>query len=209
MADRGMTGAMLAALAEPAVRVCHLVEFQLSEPVYLTNAATTLSWNSQSWAPAHLLSFSDIRETMSLELGRTTVSFSGVDQTGIALLLQYEYLNRKGIIRLACLTEALTVVDAPLTLVSGRLDKPSISVDPESGTCEVSIDIVTRETPLGRARARYTNSASQTLLFSGDRGFENVSEETATMVWGGRGHETASRARTRGRGRVLPGRWGT
>lgn len=191
--DRGMTGAMIVALSEREVRACHLLWFFAgTQSLWMTDAAVDLSWDGHTWVRNHLLGFSDITESMDLELPRATVTFSGVDQSGIAIILQNEFLNRPAKIYKALLTESLSVIADPLLLFYGRMDAPKIAVDPEAGACTVSIDIVARFTPLGRARARYTNHASQQIVFPGDKGFEHVTDETTTLVWGGAGHRSTA-----------------
>jgi hypothetical protein len=190
--NRNMTGGVIAALSQPSLKVCHLLDLDLSEPAYLTDAPSGFTWAGKAYAPSHLLRFGEITESLDLALHRTSVTISGVDQSGIAYLLLYEYLNRSARIYKALMTDALEIIADPVLLVSGRLDGPVVATDPEQGLCEISMDIVSRETPLGRSRARYTNPASQALLFPDDQGFEHVSEVEQTLVWGGKGHFTGT-----------------
>jgi hypothetical protein len=179
---------MITALSEPSVRLCHLLELDLSPTVYLTDAAVQINWNGNTYFPSAVLSFSDIGETMDMALERVTVALSGVDQTIIAVLLLYEYINRAARLRRAMLTEELTVIADPNVLIAGRLDSPLVATDPESGTCTASIDIVSRWTPLGHRRGRYTNTEHQALFFSTDRGFDDVAETDEVIIWGKAGH---------------------
>lgn len=185
---RNLTGAMVSALAQPSVMMCHLLELTLSESVYLTDAAVSLSWSGNVYQSAQLMSFSDVRESVDLALDRVTVGLSGVDQSVIALLLLYEYLNRPARIYKAVFDESWTVLADPNPLIVGRLDKPAIATDPESGTCTATIDIVSRFSPLGRRRGRYTNDADQQLHFPGDLAMQHVADAETTLVWGRRGH---------------------
>lgn len=191
--DRGMTGAMVSALSGDAVQLCHLVELSLSPTVYLTDAAVQLTWSGNVYQPSHLLSVSDVEETADYQEQRVSVGLSGVDQSVIALLLIYEYINRPAVIRKAVFDGDRTVVVDPCVVMRGRLDRPVIRTDPEAGTCDVSIDIVGRSTPLGQHRGRYTNSTSQQLHFTGDRGFEYVNDDDTMLIWGQVGHRTGYR----------------
>lgn len=192
MADRGMSGAMLAALTDDPVNVCHLLEFELSPTVYLTDAAFTLEWSGNTYVPSSLLGVDDITESLDYAEQRVSVVLSGVDQAAIALFLQYEYLNRVATIRKAVFDEDRVVVVDPCIVMRGRLDKPVVATDPEAGTCTVSIDIVGRSTPLGQHRGRMTNSASQHLWWPGDDGFEHVNGDDETLIWGKEGARIGS-----------------
>lgn len=190
MVDRNMSGAMLAALAQPSVTMCHLLDLELAEPVYLTDAAVRVTWSGRVYEPTALLSVSDVVEGMDMTLERATITLAGADQSVIAVLLLYEYLNRPGRLYTAVLTDDFSVIADPNVRIAGRLDSPSVTTDPESGTCTASIDIVSRWSPLGRKRGRYTNSASQSIYYPTDRGFDRVHDTEETIVWGKRGHRT-------------------
>jgi len=187
--DRGMTGAMITELQKESCTLCHLLTIELdAETVYLTDAAVNLSWNGQTYLASHFLSFSDINETTELVRNSCTVVLSGVDQAVTALLLIYEYAGRKASIRKAALDANLTVIASPCLIISGRIDKPVIATDPESGTCTASIEIVSRFSPLFTRRALYTNDEVQQSRYPGDKGFEHVHEEDEVIIWGSQGH---------------------
>lgn len=185
MSDRGMTGAMISALAQESVNVCHLLEVSLDvQTVYLTDAAFALTWNGNTYLPSSLLSIEDVTETLGYEEQRVSVVLSGVDQAAIALFLLYEYINRPATVRKAVFDADRVVVIDPCVLMSGRLDRPVVATDPEAGTCTLSVDIVGRSTPLGQHRGRTTSSASQQLFFAGDLGFEHVNGDEEVLIWG-------------------------
>lgn len=188
--DRGLSAVVVAEFGAETCRPVHLLELDFSPTIYLTDAAVALSWNGNTYLPSPFLRFSGIDETRDLLVNQCTVGLSGVDLTVPALLLQDDYLGRTARIRKAMLTEGLAVMPGPALLIEGRLDSPVIVVDPDAGTCEASVNIVSRWAPLERPAGRSTNDADQQVLFPGDRGFENVTDEQTTLIWGGSSYLT-------------------
>lgn len=183
--DRGASAAVLAELGASQCRPVHLLELEFSPAIYLTDAPVPLSWNGHTYLPSQFLRFGDIAENRDLTVNECVVGLSGVDQTVISLLLADDYLGRTARIRKAMLSEALAVVANPIPIIEGRIDAPAIATDPEAGTCEASITIVSRWAPLDKPAGRTTNDDDQQAHFPGDRGFENVTDEQTTLVWGG------------------------
>ena len=185
---RTLTSPVLSGLSNQTARICHLLEVDLTPTVYLTDAGIHLTWNGHQYLASQFLQFSDIQETRELLINRCTVALSGVDQSIISLLLLDTYLGRGVRIRKAVLNEDLSVVVDPCLIMDGRIDKPIISTDPESGTCVASIDVISRWSPLQRPSGRHTNDAEQQAIFPGDLGFDQVVHEDAVIIWGGAGY---------------------
>jgi len=187
-----LTGAVDAEIDKASLRVVHLLDasFVPTLTIYLTDAPVAISWNGNEYQPSAYLRFSNVTDTAEMLINRCTVALSGVDQTIIALLMQDTYLGRRATVRKAFLTEGLQVIANPCLLMDGRFDAPVIQTDPDSGTCECQVDIVSRWSPLIRPSGRRTNDADQQALFPGDLGFDQVTKDDATIMWGGKGHFT-------------------
>lgn len=188
--NRGLSAEVLAEIGSGSCRPVHLLEIDFSPTIYLTDAAIRVTWGGHVYEASPFLRFSDITESRDLLVTECTVGLSGVDQTVIALLLADTYLGRTARIRKAMLTESLAVIVDPGLIVEGRLDSPSISSDPSTGTCEASVSIVSRWAPLEKPAGRHTNDAQQKAIFAGDRCFENVTDEQTTLRWGGTSYLT-------------------
>ena len=182
--ERSMTPAMLTEIAAAECRPVHLLEVDFNPTIYLTDAGTNVAWNGNTYLTSVFLQFSDVAEDRELLIQRCTIGLTGVDQAIIALLLQDDYLGRAVRIRKAMLTSALQVIVDPCLIMDGRMDRPVIATDPESGTCDCSVDVISRWSPLARPSGRHTNDADQQTLFPGDRGFENIPKMPQTIVWG-------------------------
>ena len=184
MSGRGATAAVLTEWGKSVCTPVHLLELDFNPYIYLTDGPVDISWNGNSYLASQYLGFSAISETSELLVNSCTVSLSGVDQAVIAVLLQETYLNRRVRIRTAMLTEALAVVADPVLIFDGRMDKPAISVDPDSGTVVCTVEGVSHWTDFERRRGRHSNDVEQQKVFTGDRGFAQVPVIPDEIFWG-------------------------
>lgn len=202
MSQRGATGAFLDEIAKAANRPVHLLEVDFNPYIYLTDAAVNLTWDGNIYLASQWLGFSGISETSELLVNSVTVSLSGADQQVVALLLQESYLNRRMKIRTAMLNEALQVIADPVLIFDGRMDRPTIAVDPDNGQVACSVEGISIWTDFDRRPGRHSNDAEQQNLFPGDKGFAQVSVIPDQIFWGRvrtveKLTSTSSRGRTR------------
>ena len=103
MSGRGASAETRAEFAKDANRPVHLFELYLDDATtYATDAYRAISWNGNTYlANGHFLDFDSIEETAELSAGQTRITLSGVDQSEIALVLSYEYIDRRLVIRKA------------------------------------------------------------------------------------------------------------
>lgn len=184
MSGRGATGTVLGEWGKAFNRPIHLFEFDFNPWIYMTDAAVDLSWNSNNYLASKVLGFSGVSETSELLVNACTVSLSGVDQSVIAILLQESYLNRKVKIRTAMLDAALQVIADPVLIFDGRMDKPTIVVDPDSGTTTCTVEGVSHWTDFERTPGRHSNNVEQQKHFPGDKGFAQVASIPEEIFWG-------------------------
>lgn len=78
----------------------------------------------------------------------------------------------------------MRVVVDPIAIFDGRCDQPSITEDPESGKCVVTIDAASHWVDFERIPGRHTNDSEQQLWFPGDRFFEHVHAQAREVIWG-------------------------
>ena len=141
MSQRSASADVLAEMALAANRPIHLFELYLSgATTYATDAYRTVTWNGNDYpALGNFLEFDGVEEVSDLTITQCRVQLSGVDQTLIAAILGYEYIDRRMVIRKGFLTSAEAVMVDPLPIFDGRVDSPEIAEDPDSGTCTVSL----------------------------------------------------------------------
>jgi hypothetical protein len=87
-------------------------------------------------------------------------------------------------IRTAMLNAGLQVIADPVLIFDGRMDRPSISVDPDSGTTVCTIDGVSHWTDFERRPGRHSNNNEQQKHFPGDLGFDQVASLPDDIFWG-------------------------
>lgn len=183
MSGRGASGSVLAEWGAEFCRPVHLLEVDFNPYIYLTDAGNNVDWSSHEYIASQFLGFSPINETSELLANSCTITLSGVDQSVVGALLQETYLNRKVKIRLAMLDVNWRVISSPVLIFDGRLTKPSISVDPDSGTVNCFVEAVSL-LDFERTRGRHTNDAEQQRLYPGDRGFKQIVSIPDKVFWG-------------------------
>lgn len=184
MSGRGATGAVTAEWGKSFNRPVHLLEVDFSPYIYLTDAAVNVNWNGHTYLSSYFLGFSTVSETSDLLVNSCTISLTGVDQAVVAILLQENYLNRKIKIRNAMLDDNLAVIADPVLIFEGRMNRPSINIDPESGTVICSVDGVSHWTDFERKAGRHSNVADQQRFFPTDKGFDQVPGIPLQVFWG-------------------------
>lgn len=185
--DRGASASVLTELGNEKNFPVHLMEFHFdSGIIYVTDTNRTISYGGNDYiAFGHLIGFNDIEETHELVVSSLTISLSGVDQAYIAKFLLEPYIDRQVKIYKAFLninTEAL--VSDPILIFDGRMDSPTISEDPDAGTCTVAVSCTNAWVDFERRPGRKTNHEEQQIWFYGDKGFEFASEITQEVKWG-------------------------
>lgn len=186
MSGRSMSTALKAALEAGSVEMCYLLRADFdSGTLRLTDYHRDLSWDSGTWTAAgSLLGFDGLAETGELLVNRITVSLSGVDTSAaMAAVLADDFLDRRLRIWIAAMSAAAIIAD-PVLIFDGRMDEPVIGEDPDAGTSVVTITGTAVWGDFGRRPGRHTSDAEQQFHFSGDKGFEFVSELPREIKWG-------------------------
>ena len=187
MADRGMSAAMIAALAARVVSPAYLAAFEFDAgALRMTDAASDIVFSGNTYlATAGALAFSGLSETGELLVNQISVQLSGVE-TSAAMdkVLNDDFLDRPLSIWLALIDTAGAVVASPLLIFKGRMDAPRIEEDPDGGSSTVSVRGTPAWVDFGRRPGRHTNDEEQQFYFAGDLGFEFVSQVPKQIQWG-------------------------
>lgn len=184
--NRGASADVIAEIALAANRPVHLFELYLSgATTYATDAYRQVTWNGVDYpALGHFLDFDGVEESSDMTINQCRVQLSGVDQTLIAAILAYEYIDRRLVIRKGFLTGSEALMIDPLPIFDGRVDAPEIAEDPATGACTVTIAASSHWIDFERTPGRHTNHEEQQLWFPGDLGFEYVSQLNRQIKWG-------------------------
>ena len=204
MSGRGATPAVLTEWGKEVCITAHLYEIDFNPIVYLTDYTTDITWNGNQYLAAYGLGYSAISETSELLVNSCTISLSGVDQAVVAALLQETYLNRKIKVRLAMVDVDRVVHADPVLIFDGRMNRPTVVTDPDSGTVVCTVEGVSHWTDFERRKGRHSNNVEQQSHFPGDLGFANVASLPDQIFWGvqqvfGSRNDTPSSGGGRGR----------
>lgn len=185
---RGYAAESIAALEADAVLQAHLIDLELDEPtgtIRVSTAYRELVVDGETYLPAgHILDFGDVEETAGLTVNPLTVTYSGVDQSMIAMVLQERYIDRTLRIRRAFFDPTTFQILSIETLFEGRVNKPSVAEDPSTGTSAVSLEVANAWVDFERSPGRTTNHEQQQLHFPGDLGFEFAGNVYQDLPWG-------------------------
>ena len=119
-----------------------LIELHLSTSLYFTSSNIDLDFDSNTApdsgtttyrAPGQFLYFGNITESSDLRVGQVDLTFTAVDTTTVALLLNNNYMNKRVVIYRAILDEDYSFTsDDVFTVFDGRIMNYNIR-ETESG----------------------------------------------------------------------------
>lgn len=184
--DRGSTTAFQQEVVKEANRPVHLVEISFAnETLYMNDSFRDITYSGNNYIGAYdLLSFTDIEETVEVMVSKVTIALSGVDKIWIGKVLTQQYIDRPVKIYTAFLDTSYALVSNPVLIFEGRIDKPSITEEWNSGKSVVSVTATNSWVDFSRNTGRHTNNEEQQVYFAGDLGFEFASEIVKDITWG-------------------------
>ena len=180
---RVVHASVITELAKDGFRLCHLIYFDISTGVYLTDYGHDVSYPGDTYlASDGLLGVSSPQETQELRVGQTNVTLSGVDQTFTALFLTQNWINREATISRAVLNSSGAVIGSPIVVFSGQITQ--FQVDEGRQSSEVTVAMASHWADFEKKAGRFTNNNSQQYFFSGDVGFEYAANTVKDLKWG-------------------------
>ena len=128
------------------------------------------------------LGFGDVDETSDFAVSSVAVSLSGIPRENAKLFLRANYTDRPIEIYRVWLDTSNQQIGQPLIVFDGRIDKPVINDDGKQVT--IAANASSHWVDYDRKNGRKTNDNVQQYWFSGDRGFEYVTENVKELKWG-------------------------
>jgi hypothetical protein len=195
MANRSMTGSLLAEAQKKAVTFFDLVKIKVPHDsergFHITNAPFDIVFTHDSQAETYgafgqLLSLDAFEENASFEIPNIKITISGIsahdnnDQNFATKVLGLDYIDRPvTIFRQFYDTEHNLV--GTVEIFEGRIGDVSIVADSEQ--CLVTLTIASNWQDFDRENGRFTNENSQKKLFSGDEGMQFAREVQKEIEW--------------------------
>tara|TARA_B100000965_G_scaffold320970_1_gene282131 strand:+ start:815 stop:1396 length:582 start_codon:yes stop_codon:yes gene_type:complete len=169
-----------------------LIELHLSTPRYLTTAPINITFDSASapdsgantyLAQGQFLQFSQVAESSDIRINQLIMTFTAVDTTTLALLLNDDYINTRVVIYRALLDDDYAFTsDDVFTLFDGKIT--GYQIREEETTSTIQIIVASMFADFERVNGRKTNPASQKLHFPDDEGMQYSASIVKDMKWG-------------------------
>ena len=188
--SRPLPAGAVAILNSRAFITCELVEFQLSTPLYLTNAqfdiaaSTETSSGTQTYLDqGTFLAYSGVREIDEIRVNNINITFSGASNAYINIALNDNYLHRAFRIYKVFLNNSdMALLTDPIMIYDGAIVGASVQ---ESATeSVVTFQTANEFYDFDRTAGRKTNNGSQQRVFPGDRGMEFSTSAVQDIRWG-------------------------
>lgn len=192
--SRGLSGTLQAELAKDQFRFAHLVQVQLNDSQYVrvTDSFHDLTHLSNTYlATGTLLNMTPIKESAVLQIGKITISLSGVNTDVMYAARDETFINRQVIIYRAIINpETGVYIDTPRQIFDGTISNYSIAETAVQSS--VSIVVASNWANFQQINGRVTNSESQrktkrygsTADFNHDLGMQYASSAIADIKWG-------------------------
>jgi|15BtaG_2_1085339.scaffolds.fasta_scaffold13444_2 hypothetical protein len=188
--SRDINSSVVTEIAKDSVRMCHLLEVHFSTVVYYTDAPQDISYSANTYlSSGHILKMQAIQEASDIRVGSAKIKLSGVDQTFVTLLLNASdstsnsgYIGRQVRILRAFLDSSNSIIGVPILIYDGRIDGHEIR--DSATTSEVDLLVASHWADFEKKSGRMTNSNSQKLFFSSDKGFDFAANVVKDIKWG-------------------------
>lgn len=189
---RQIASSLQTKLAARSVFAADLIELHLATPLYFTSTNIDIDYDTDTapdsgtntyLAQGQFLNFSNITESSDIRSGQIDMTFTAVDTTTVALLINNEYLNKRVVIYRAVLDNEYNFTsDDIYTVFDGSI--VGYNINESDDTAAVTITVASQFADFERTNGRKTNPASQQLHFPGDKGMDFSAQIVKDLKWG-------------------------
>lgn len=189
---RNLSSGLVTSLSAQQMVVTDLIEIHLGTAVYFNNGSIDLDYDSPTapdagsntyLAQGQFLGFGDVSETRDIRVSNISISFTAVDYTTLAYVLNNEYIDRRVVLYRAVLNDDYELDSTKVfQYFDGRINDFTISESPQTAT--LSLKISSQFADYERINGRRTNSTSQNRFFSTDRGMDFAPQIQTDIKWG-------------------------
>jgi len=180
---RSLDASVVTEIAKESVTMCHLVKMSLSVAQYMTDAAHDISYDGNTYESSeYFVSMDAVDESSDVRVGSLNIELSSVGQTFTSAFLTYPYIGKQVVIYRAFLNATGSIIGAPVVIYDGRID--GFDMNETEGESSITVSIASHWSDFEKKAGRYTNSNSQDLFFTGDKGFEFAAVSVKDLKWG-------------------------
>jgi len=190
--SRKITAELQTKLESRKIFAADLVEIHVDTPIYFTTCNIDLTFNSpttpDSTAPTFLaqgqfIGFSNITESSDLRVGALDLTFTAVDSTMVAVVLNNDYIDKRVVIYRAILNNDYSFLDTDVYLTfDGYIT--GYTIQEEAATATLTLECSSQFADFERTNGRRTNPSSQNLHFATDRGMDFSPQIVKDIKWG-------------------------
>lgn len=180
---RSLNASVLTEIAKDSVQMCHLLYMGLNTAQYLTDAPHDIDYSSNTYtSSSYLLSMGTVEESSDVRVGTVAIDLSSVSQAFTSIFLTYPYIGKQVIIRRAFLDSTGSIIGDPVIIYDGRIDGFDMTESDQDST--ITVTVSSHWSDFEKKAGRYTNTSSQELFFTGDKGFEFAANSVKDLKWG-------------------------
>jgi len=179
-------------LGSREVFAADLIELHLATPLYFTSTNIDIDYDSNTapdsgvntyLAQGQFLYYGNIVESSDLRVGQVDLTFTAVDTTTVALLINNNYMNKRVVIYRAVLDADYSFTSSDVfTVFDGTI--MNYSIKESDGTATVTMTVSSQFADFERTNGRKTNPASQQVHFPTDKGMDFSTQIVKDIKWG-------------------------
>jgi hypothetical protein len=189
---RGLNSDLQTALTNRQVLAADLVELHFTPAVYFTNASIDINYDSTTapdtgtntyLAQGQFIEFTNIKETADVKVNSLDISFTAVDLTTVALVLNNDYIDKRVVLyRVIFELDGTLNSNKVFQIFDGKINAWTLGETQDSAT--LTIQCSSQFADFEKLAGRTTSVASQQLVFPNDNGMEFASQIVKDIRWG-------------------------
>lgn len=189
---RGLNSDIQTALTNRQVLAADLVELHFTPAVYFTNASIDINYDSTTapdtgtntyLAQGQFIEFTNIKETADVKVNSLDISFTAVDLTTVALVLNNDYIDKRVVLyRVIFELDGTLNSNKVFQIFDGKINAWTLGETQDSAT--LTIQCSSQFADFEKLAGRTTSVASQQLVFPNDTGMEFASQIVKDIRWG-------------------------
>jgi len=185
--SRGIDSSTQTELDTKSFNIVNLMEFYNigGTNTYITDAPVDMSYSSNTYESlGQFLGMSDIMEEEDLKIEVIDITLSAIDSDLVKLFLDYDYIDRRVVVRRAVIDHNYAIVGTPVLVFDGRLDQPRIAEDFVARKATLAVTASSHWSDFEAIAGRHTNDTEHQILYPGDDFYAPGAETQKDVKWG-------------------------
>jgi hypothetical protein len=190
--SRNIGAGLQTKLEARTIFLADLIELHLDTPLYFTTTNINLIYNSPTsvdssnteyLAQGQFLHYGEVIESADLRVGTLELTFTAVDGTMVAVVLNNDYIDKRVVIYRAVLASDYSFTGNDVFMIfDGFVTGYNISEEQKTATLVLTCS--SQFADFERTNGRRSNPSSQNLYFANDRGMDFSPQIVKDIKWG-------------------------